>query len=55
MGSRIEVLPKMCVKPQIAQTEKGKVEYHLSEGDRPLVLVSHGGIGGPDQARVIAG
>jgi pimeloyl-ACP methyl ester carboxylesterase len=54
MSGQIEVLPNVYVKPQIDQTEKGKVEYHLSEGDYPVVLVSHGGIGGLDQARVIA-
>jgi len=53
MSNQMEVLPNVFVKPQIAETEKGKVEYHLSEGDGPVIFVSHGGLGGLDQARVM--
>ena len=53
MNHQIEVLPNVFVTPHIIETQKGKVEYDLSEGDRPVVLCSHGGIGGLDQARVM--
>lgn len=49
----IEALPGVPVRPRIIETEKGIVEYHMTEGDGPVVLVSHGGIGGLDQARVL--
>ena len=53
MNNRIEVLPNVFVQPQIIETENGKVEYDMSEGGHPVVLCSHGGIGGLDQARVM--
>jgi len=53
MNHQIEVLPNVFVKPHIIETQKGKVEYDFSEGDLPVVLCSHGGIGGLDQARVM--
>ncbi|GEM_PF-1892810 len=49
-----EVLPGIVIKPQIAETALGPVEYDLTEGDGPVVLSVHGGIGGCDQARVLA-
>jgi pimeloyl-ACP methyl ester carboxylesterase len=54
MGSRKEVLPDVFINPQVIETKKGKIEYDLTDGNNPVVLVSHGGIGGVDQARVLA-
>lgn len=54
MNNKIEVLPSGYINPQIVETKKGKVEYHLSEGDGPVVLVFHGGLGGFDQARAMS-
>lgn len=54
MNHRIEVLPGVFMQPQIIETKRGKVEYDLSKGESlPVVLCSHGGIGGFDQARII--
>ena len=53
MNRQIEVLPDVFITPQIIETQKGKVEYDFSKGNRPVVLCSHGGIGGLDQARVM--
>lgn len=49
-----KLLPGVFVKQQSIVTEMGKIEYHLSEGENPAVLCLHGGLGGFDQARVIA-
>lgn len=50
-----EVLPGIVIHPRIVELKRGKVEYDLTEGDGPVVLSLHGGLGGVDQARVIAG
>lgn len=50
-----EVLPGVVIHPQIAETAMGPIEYDVTEGDGPVVLSIHGGIGGCDQARVLAG
>ncbi len=49
-----ELLPGISIHPQTITTAQGPVEYDLTEGDGPVVLVSHGGLGGVDQARVLA-
>jgi pimeloyl-ACP methyl ester carboxylesterase len=54
MSERTEVLPGVFINPQVIDTATGKIEYDLTEGSGPVVLVSHGGIGGVDQARVLA-
>jgi pimeloyl-ACP methyl ester carboxylesterase len=48
-----EVLPGVFIHPRIAETVAGPVEYDLTEGDGPVVLSVHGGIGGCDQGRVL--
>ncbi|MCB2185015.1 MAG: alpha/beta hydrolase [Deltaproteobacteria bacterium] len=52
---RQEVLPGIFIDPQIMETAQGPVEYDLTPGDGPVVLISHGGLGGVDQARCIGG
>ena len=54
MSNKVEVLPNVFIQPQVVETENGKVEYYLSDGEQPVVLISHGGIGGFDQGRVLA-
>ena len=54
MGETKELLPDVFIHPKIMDTDLGPVEYDLTDGDGPVVLVSHGGIGGVDQARVMA-
>ncbi len=49
-----DLLPGLSINPQTIQTKLGVVEYDLTEGDGPVVLVSHGGIGGVDQARIMS-
>lgn len=39
--------------PRIAETAAGPVEFDLSTGGGPVVLASHGGLGGVDQARLM--
>jgi len=50
-----EVLPGVRIAPWVIVTAAGKVEFDLTEGEGPVVLASHGGIGGLDQARVLLG
>lgn len=52
--TRKEVIPGVYIEPRIAQTKKGKVEYDLTEGNSPVVLSVHAGLGGADQGRLIA-
>lgn len=49
----IEVLPGHRVNPRVIETALGAVEYDLSDGAGPVVLASHGGMGGIDQARLL--
>ena len=49
-----QVIPGVYVEPRIAETARGKVEFDLTDGDGPVVLSVHGGLGGADQARLNA-
>ena len=53
MGAARDVLPGVRIVPRMIETTAGKVEFDLTEGENPVVLASHGGIGGSDQARVL--
>jgi pimeloyl-ACP methyl ester carboxylesterase len=48
-----QVLPGMIIVPHVLETPVGKVEFDLTVGEGPVVLASHGGIGGVDQARLM--
>jgi pimeloyl-ACP methyl ester carboxylesterase len=48
-----EILPGVAIAPRIVETQAGRVELDLTEGDGPVVLASHGGFGGVDQARLM--
>jgi pimeloyl-ACP methyl ester carboxylesterase len=50
-----EVLTGVTIAPRVIETAAGKVEFDLTEGEGPVVLTSHGGFGGVDQARVMLG
>lgn len=50
-----ETLPGVRIAPRVIDTAVGKVEFDLAGNDGPVVLASHGGIGGVDQARVMLG
>jgi pimeloyl-ACP methyl ester carboxylesterase len=54
MNSRKEVPPSMYIEPCTALTEKGAIEFDLSGTKGPVILSVHGGIGGADQARLMA-
>ena len=43
----------MTIAPRVIETVVGRAEFDLTEG--VVVLTSHGGIGGVDQARVMLG
>ncbi|MDN7026204.1 alpha/beta hydrolase [Methanoculleus sp. FWC-SCC1] len=49
--SRIEVLKDVFISPRIIETRLGTVEIDITEGDGPVLLGSHGGLGGIDQCR----
>ena len=51
---KAEVLPGIALDSQVIETERGPVEYDLTPGDGPVILVVHGGLGGVDQARCMA-
>lgn len=53
MSTAREILPRVSIHPKITLTELGKVEFDLTEGDGPVILASHGGLGGLDQARLL--
>jgi len=54
MVGSFELMAGVSVEPLIAQTENGPVEYSLTGSNGPVVMVVHGGVGGYDQARVMA-
>ncbi len=43
--------PLTCPEATVATTALGPAELHLTAGDGPVVLASHGGIGGPQGTR----
>jgi len=49
-----EILPGIYIHPQIAETALGPIEFDLTEGDGPVVMAVHGGLGGCDQGRIMA-
>jgi pimeloyl-ACP methyl ester carboxylesterase len=49
-----QVIPGVYVEPRVTDTAKGKVEFDLTEGDGPVVLSVHAGMGGADQGRLNA-
>jgi pimeloyl-ACP methyl ester carboxylesterase len=52
MAAPTHVLSGTTVTPQTIETALGPVEFALTEGAGPVVLASHGGAGGVDQARL---
>ena len=53
-SAEYKIFDDLSFESKVVETKQGKVEYHLSEGDGPVILISHGGLGGLDQARVMA-
>ncbi|HEX6535159.1 MAG TPA: alpha/beta hydrolase [Gemmatimonadaceae bacterium] len=47
------VLPRPGIARGLLRTAVGRVECQLTGGDGPVVLASHAGLGGVDQARVL--
>ncbi|MDD5085176.1 MAG: alpha/beta hydrolase [Candidatus Omnitrophica bacterium] len=54
MVERNEVMPGVFLTPITVKTKAGVVEYDITDTKSPVVLSSHGGIGGFDQARLLA-
>jgi pimeloyl-ACP methyl ester carboxylesterase len=54
MSTATHVSPGVSIAPRVIETPAGAVEFDLTEGDGPVVLVSHAGVGGVDQARLMA-
>jgi len=53
MRTAREILPGVTITPRIIDTAVGTVEFDLTDGDGPVVIASHGGFGGVDQARLL--
>lgn len=53
-SAEYKIFDDLSFESKVVETKQGKVEYHLSEGDGPVILISHGGLGGLDQASVMA-
>lgn len=54
--AKYQLFDDLTFESKVIETTKGKVEYFLSdEGnkDKPVVICSHGGIGGVDQSRLM--
>jgi len=54
MNVREQVMPGVYIEPCIASTAKGAVEFDMSSTRGPVILSIYGGLGGADQARLIA-
>ncbi|NQT65418.1 MAG: alpha/beta hydrolase [FCB group bacterium] len=55
-GTKYEIFDDLTFESKVIKTKQGKVEYFLTDEeskDKPVVLCSHGGIGGVDQARLM--
>lgn len=51
-GDKQEVMEGVFISPKIIHTKFGDVEVDITGGDGPVLLGSHGGLGGVDQCRV---
>ena len=49
--NRIEILKDAYISPELIETRLGKVEIDITRGDGPVLMGSHGGLGGVDQCR----
>ncbi|MBN1431513.1 MAG: alpha/beta hydrolase [Methanomicrobiaceae archaeon] len=49
--NKIEILKGVYIEPKIIETKLGPVEIELTEGDGPVLMGIHGGLGGIDQCR----
>ncbi len=55
-GTHYEIFDELSFESKVIETKQGKVEYFLTDEEsknKPVVLCSHGGIGGVDQARLM--
>lgn len=48
-----QVIPGITIEPRVIKTAKGAIEYDLTDGNGPVVLAVHAGLGGVDQGRLI--
>ncbi|TAJ45586.1 alpha/beta fold hydrolase [Methanofollis fontis] len=49
--NRIEIMKGVSVSPRTIETPLGRVEIDITDGDGPVLMGSHGGLGGIDQCR----
>ena len=55
-GAKYKIFDDLSFESKVVETKQGKVEYSLTEEEnivKPVVICSHGGIGGVDQSRLI--
>ncbi len=53
MSTARTILHGVQIHPQITETKLGKVEFDLTGDHGPVIIASHGGFGGVDQARLL--
>lgn len=53
MSTAREILPGVSIHPQMIETRLGKVEYDITGDKGTVIIASHGGFGGVDQARLL--
>ncbi len=55
-GAKYKIFDDLLFESKVVETKQGKVEYFLTEEENketPIVICSHGGIGGVDQSRLM--
>jgi pimeloyl-ACP methyl ester carboxylesterase len=55
-GATYEIHDSLTITSEVVETKQGKVEFFFTDKEsteKPVVLCSHGGIGGVDQARLM--
>jgi pimeloyl-ACP methyl ester carboxylesterase len=53
MNGARDILPGVAIAQHVIETAAGRLEFDLTRGEGPVVLASHGGGGGVDQARLL--
>ncbi|MCX6234245.1 MAG: hypothetical protein NT175_05905 [Bacteroidetes bacterium] len=55
-GAKYQIFEDVSIESKLVETKQGKVEYFLTDEnnkEKPVVMCSHGGIGGVDQSRLM--
>jgi len=55
-GVQYKIFDDLSFESKVVETKQGKVEYFLTDEEnkeKPVVMCSHGGMGGVDQSRLM--